>query len=251
MDQFRCPGQDMRYWKPEDVFDVCCPHCKSEVEFFKDEPFQKCPSCGKRVRNPKIDLGCAKWCEYAKECLGVAPDSDDIESMCDRLIARMKETFGDDQRRIDHALKVLGYAGEIQAAEGGDPLTVRAAAILHDIGIHEAQRKHGSTAGRHQEAEGPPIARAILERLELDQSTIDHVCRIIGSHHSANDIDTPEFRIVWDADWLVNIPVEHADASPEKLGNLIVRVFKTSHGRNMAEELFLEGQPRSGGPNAE
>ena len=49
----------MRYWKPEDVFDVRCPHCETPVEFFKDEPALECPSCGKEVRNPKIDLACA------------------------------------------------------------------------------------------------------------------------------------------------------------------------------------------------
>jgi len=239
MDQFRCPGQDMRYWKPEDVFNVSCPHCETEIEFFKDDPSLRCPSCRSRVRNPKIDLGCAKWCEFAEQCLGGAGDSDDVKSLCERLVARMKETFGSDRRRIDHALKVLDHAETIQEAEGGDPLTVRAAAVLHDIGIHEAERKHGSAAGRFQEIEGPPIARAILEEFQLDDDTIDHVCRIVGSHHSAKEIDTREFRIVWDADWLVNIPDEHAGASREKLAKLIARVFKTKLGRTLAEELFL------------
>ena len=227
----------MRYWKPEDVFDVRCPHCQAEVEFFKDEPTQKCPSCGRKVRNPKIDLGCAKWCEFAEQCLGEVPDSDDTQSLCERLTTEMKAVFGTDQRRIDHALKVLKYAETIQEAEGGDPLTVRAAAILHDIGIVEAERKHGSSAGRFQELEGPPIARAILEKFELDADTIDHVCRIVGSHHSAKDIDSPEFRIVWDADWLVNLPEEQKEDDPEKLAQLIDRVFKTKKGRALAAEL--------------
>ncbi len=162
-----------------------------------------------------------------------------VDALCERLVTRMKETFGADQRRIDHALKVLDHAVTIQEAEGGDPLTVRAAAILHDIGIQEAERKHGSAAGRFQEIEGPPIARSILKELQLDDDTIDHVCRIVGSHHSAKDIDTLEFRILWDADWLVNIPDEHAGAGREKLARLIARVFKTEGGRGMAEKLLL------------
>ncbi len=162
-----------------------------------------------------------------------------VDALCERLVTRMKETFGADQRRIDHALKVLDHAERIQEAEGGDLLTVRAAAILHDIGIQEAQRKHGSAAGRFQEIEGPPIARSILKEFQLDDDTIDHVCRIVGSHHSAKDIDTLEFRILWDADWLVNIPDEHAGTSREKLAKLIARIFKTKRGRSLAEELFL------------
>jgi hypothetical protein len=147
----------------------------------------------------------------------------------------MKAAFGSDQKRIRHALAVLRCAEAILDAEGGDRPTVQAAAILHDIGIQEAERKHGSSAGRYQEIEGPPIARRILAKLGFDRQTSDHVCRIVGSHHSAKDIDTPEFRIVWDADWLVNIPDEHPGASHEKLTALIARVFKTSKGRELAQ----------------
>ena len=232
----------MRRLKPDDVFNVRCPHCKAEVEFFKDEPALKCPSCGVEVRNAKIDLGCAKWCAFAEQCLGEVPDTpDQITSLCERLVAQMKATFGSDRRRIDHALEVLQYAEAILEAEGGDPLSVKAAAILHDIGIHQAERKHGSPAGLYQEMEGPPIARAIMEKLGIDEHTIEHVCRIVGSHHTAKDVDTREFRIIWDADWLVNIPEEHAGASGEKLAQLVARVFKTNKGRTLAESLFLPG----------
>lgn len=65
---FRCPGQDQRFWKPEDIFDVKCPGCGKSVEFFKDEPKMKCRKCGQMVINPKIDLGCAQWCKYARQC---------------------------------------------------------------------------------------------------------------------------------------------------------------------------------------
>ena len=66
---FRCPGQDQRYWKPEDIFDVRCPHCGYEIEFWKDEPNHQCPECAKMVRNPRLDTGCAQWCKHAEECL--------------------------------------------------------------------------------------------------------------------------------------------------------------------------------------
>ncbi|NQU26623.1 MAG: HD domain-containing protein [Candidatus Nealsonbacteria bacterium] len=238
----RCPGQDLRYLNPEDVFIVHCPHCKGEVEFFKDEPTLRCPACKEKVSNPKIDLGCAKWCAFAEECLGVTSEASGVvQSLSERLVAEMESVFGSDQRRIDHAKKVLAFAERILEHEKADPLTVKAAAILHDIAIPEAERKHGSSGGRYQEIEGPPIARPILEKLGIDEQTADHVCRIIGSHHSAKDIDTPEFRILWDADWLVNIPVEHAGASREKLADLIGRVFKTDRGRAIAEQLFLDG----------
>lgn len=164
------------------------------------------------------------------------PEPDSCDSSRERLIAQMKNVFGDDRRRIDHALAVLGCAETILDVEGGDPLIVKAAAILHDIGIHEAERKHGSSAGCFQEIEGPPIARSIMSKLGLDEAAIEHVCRIVGSHHSAGDIDTLEFRIIWDSDWLVNIPEEHASTSKDKLRQLADRIFRTKEGRRLADK---------------
>ena len=71
----RCPGQDQRFWKPGDIFEVKCPNCGQTTEFFKDEPKLKCRKCGQMVLNPKIDLGCAEWCQYAKQCLGIVKKS--------------------------------------------------------------------------------------------------------------------------------------------------------------------------------
>ena len=72
----RCPGQDQRFWKPEDIFEVRCPDCNNKMEFFKDEPKIKCRKCGRMVLNPKINLGCAKWCKYAEQCLGIIKKGD-------------------------------------------------------------------------------------------------------------------------------------------------------------------------------
>ena len=169
------------------------------------------------------------------------PGAADIRS---RLIEAMRATFGDDRRRIDHALSVLGYAERILQAENADATVVTAAAVLHDIGIHEAERVHGSSAGRYQEMEGPPIARRIMEELELDEKTIEHACRIVGSHHSAGDIDTPEFCIIWDADWLVNIRHEKPGATAAELGEFIGRVFKTETGAEIARDTYVNGVGR-------
>ena len=233
----RCPGQDQRFWKPEDIFDVNCPGCNKPVEFFKDEPKLKCRNCGQVVVNLKIDLGCAEWCQYAEQCLAVSVNNE-ATAMRDKLIEEMKNIFGSDQKRIDHALAVLNYAEQILSTEGGDPLVVKAAAILHDIGIHEAERKYSSSAGKYQEIEGPPIAREILGKYDLDETLIEHICKIIANHHSTKDIDTLEFRIIWDADWLVNIPEDFPDKGKDVLQKLIDKVFKTHRGHQIAVEFF-------------
>lgn len=158
-----------------------------------------------------------------------------------KTIEAMKTIFGQDVRRIEHSLKVLSFAEEILAKEPGSREVVVAAAILHDIGIHEAERVHGSAAGKYQEIEGPPIARRIMETLGYSGSIIDHVCRIVANHHSARDIDTPEFRIIWDADWLVNLPEEFPNASRSCLEDVVRRVFRTPTGRAIASARYLGG----------
>ena len=160
----------------------------------------------------------------------------------DELIKQMKSIFGSDEKRINHALNVLNYAEQIQFTEGGDIPIVTASAILHDIGIHKAENKHGSSAGKYQEIEGPPIAADILKNYNLEQDTIDKICMIIANHHSAKDTrinDTVEFKIIWDADWLVNIPDEYPNLKHDKLSEIIYKVFKTEKGRQLAMAKYL------------
>jgi HD superfamily phosphodiesterase len=157
----------------------------------------------------------------------------------ENLISQMKNVFGNDQKRIEHALAVLDYAEQIQNIEGGDPLIVRVAAILHDIGILEAEHKHGSSVGKYQEIEGPPIARGILQKQAISVEAIEHICKIIANHHSDKEIDTIEFRIVWDADQIVNLRADSSGISNEKLQEIIDKRFKTDEGRRIASELFV------------
>jgi len=162
--------------------------------------------------------------------------------MRDELISEMKKVFAADDKRINHALAVLGYAEKIQAAEHGDSFVVEAAAILHDIGIGKAERKYGSSAGKYQEIEGPPIAKEILRRLEIASDPVEHICRIIANHHSARNIDTAEFRIIWDADWLVNLQAGFPDLSNAEKAKMAEIIFKTSKGREIALGLFSENK---------
>lgn len=147
----------------------------------------------------------------------------------------MCEVFGEDGKRIDHALRVFRYASAIAEKEGADLEIVDAASILHDIGIREAEKKHQSNAGKFQEMEGPGIAEPILNELGYDDQKKDAILDIIANHHSAKGRDCLEFRCVWDADWLVNIPDDHPDSPPEILKRKFSGIFRTSHGRILAE----------------
>jgi hypothetical protein len=162
-----------------------------------------------------------------------------MENRIDKIRAAMEKYFGEDRRRIGHALKVAEFAEKMLQHEPGNRELVLAAAYLHDIGIHEAERKHGSTAGNLQEVEGPPIAREILSSLGYEKPFVDEVCEIIASHHSPGEVETDNFRIIWDSDWLVNIRDELDLDDAEKLEKSIERIFLTSTGRKLAEVEYL------------
>lgn len=163
------------------------------------------------------------------------------ESFETAVLQAMESYFGNDARRIAHAHRVTVYARELLRREdGGNPVVVIGAAALHDIGIHEAERKHGSTGGKYQELEGPPIARRILTGLGVPPDVIEEICRIIAHHHSIGPMrENPDFRILYDADWLANLPDEFDIRDRKKLGEIIPRVFLTRSGRRLATEIYL------------
>ena len=70
----KCPGQDTRNWKHEDIYEDNCPNCGEEMEFWKTDLRVKCRSCGTKVVNRRFNLNCAAWCAYAEQCLGSAAD---------------------------------------------------------------------------------------------------------------------------------------------------------------------------------
>lgn len=152
------------------------------------------------------------------------------------LISELKSHFASDDRRIKHALTVLGFAESILKREPGNPEIVIPAAILHDVGIKEAERKYNSSAAKYQEIEGPPIARRIMEKLNISNRIIDEVCEIIAHHHTPDVINTRNFNILWDADLITNIKEEGITINNQK----IKKLFKTDEGKKIAEREVLK-----------
>ncbi|MGE4297755.1 MAG: hypothetical protein AB7E47_06970 [Desulfovibrionaceae bacterium] len=76
MTALKCPGQDTRFWTPDDIFEIPCPHCGEAMEFFKTDMRLPCPACGRHVANPRRDKGCAAWCAHAVACMGGPGDGD-------------------------------------------------------------------------------------------------------------------------------------------------------------------------------
>ena len=172
------------------------------------------------------------------DVFSLAAESMSIDGFRLKVINAMWRYFGDDQKRINHAMDVLKYAEKIRVVVGGDEMIVVAAGVLHDIGIKKAEEKYGSAAGRFQEIEGPSVAWEMLNNIGVDEKKIRHVCQIVGSHHSGKDIDTVEFRCIWDADWIVNIEDELKGFDKERLKKFIEKTLRTDIGKEIACENY-------------
>jgi HD superfamily phosphodiesterase len=191
-----------------------------------------------------MDFGCAAYCKFADQCLGSLPTEllaqrDDL--LKDRIAIEMKKYFKQDFKRIGHASRVARYAQKIGIAEGGNMAVILASAYLHDIGIHEAERKYQSTAAVYQEQEGPAIARSIMEKLGATEPLIEEVCDIIGHHHHPRKEETLNFKVLYDADLIANIEDNHKEkpAEPEKIKKIINSSFFTENGKKTAAEQLL------------
>lgn len=232
----RCPGS-MTFTQPKPEL-VKCPGCGAEVEIWSDEATGACEKCSKTVIRNETQ-SCVDYCKYARECLGgdKFKQYGDMKAAMRKpaLLAAMEKYFGNDHRRIEHARKVVAYAESILAsAPEADTNLVLAAAALHDIGIKNAEAKYDSNDARYQELEGPPVARTLLTELGYPEGFIKEVCDIIGHHHHPRESETLHFKILYDADLLVNSEPERMKRGPSGLSEGLLGAFMTKAGREIA-----------------
>ena len=146
-----------------------------------------------------------------------------------------------DAKRIQHFIKVYAYSRLLGRREGLDEQkqnVLEAAAVLHDIGIHKAERKHGSSGGHWQEMEGPAVAAPMLQQCGADERESERVQWLIAHHHTYTAGEEMDVRILLEADFLVNAYEDGMTAEQCKTAK--DRVFRTETGKQYLEEMFLK-----------
>lgn len=159
--------------------------------------------------------------------------------MVGAILNEMLIYFGSDVKRINHALKVLGYARTIALQENlsADQIhIIELTAILHDIGIPNSVKKYGSSDGKYQEIEGPSIAKEMLEKHAVPQEQIQRICFLIANHHTYKNIDGIDFQIIIEADFFVN--ADEDSLSKEAIIHMRDSWFKTKSGIRLLNTLF-------------
>ncbi|MGF0031736.1 HD domain-containing protein [Bariatricus sp. SGI.154] len=156
-----------------------------------------------------------------------------------KLILEMTKYYSGDPQRIQHFMKVYAYArmiGEMEGISGEDQEVLEVAAIVHDIGIKVSMEKYGDSVGKHQEAEGPDVAREMLESLGYDEYLIQRVCYLVGHHHTYHDIDGIDYQILVEADFLVNLFEDKL--SEHAIESALKEIFVTAAGIRICKLMF-------------
>ena len=182
----RCPGQDMRYWTAKDIFDVSCPYCDNSIEFWKDEPFRLCRVCQKEVRNPRIDLGCAKWCKFGSQCLGRSADEQLAAApVIEKLKAQLKTQTEGQPQQYEMAMEIYRIANLLLTSEGGDPCRVKTGALLVALLQNEKQPLD--------------VARRMLQSTILPAEEQESVCQLLTQVLASEKTPSLDAAVVSDA----------------------------------------------------
>lgn len=156
------------------------------------------------------------------------------------VLASMLTYYTGDARRINHFLKVYGFAKAIGNMEGLDSSTqeiLEIAALVHDIGIKNSELKYSASDGKYQQLEGPPEAKKMLEALGLDAAVITRVCWLVAHHHTYKDIAGADYQILVEADFLVNIYED--DMPVQSIRQIRERIFRTESGLKILDSTYL------------
>lgn len=158
-----------------------------------------------------------------------------------KLILEMTHYYAGQPHRIQHFMKVYGYAKLIGEEERIDARTqeiLNAAAIVHDIGIKKSEEIYGDSIGSHQEELGPAIAENMLKKLGYAEELIQRVSYLVGHHHTYDPIDGMDYQILVEADFLVNLFENETSRKPAEMA--LERIFKTETGKEICKTMFLE-----------
>ncbi|MDD6551499.1 MAG: hypothetical protein PUF16_06930 [Lachnospiraceae bacterium] len=144
-----------------------------------------------------------------------------------------------DPKRIQHFTKVYYYAHQI-AVEEHLPLKVRQiteiAAMVHDIGIHKAEKSFHTTAGKIQEKLGAPESVKLLRDMGFSDEIVNRVSYLVGHHHTYDHIDGIDYQILVEADFLVNIYEDDMDLKSRE--NAFDKIFKTETGKRLFRQMY-------------
>ena len=156
-----------------------------------------------------------------------------------RLIIKMTEFLNGNQKDICHFLKVWAYAKTIGDAEIADAETrfiLEAAAVVHDIACPFLREKLGRADGKNQELYGDGIVRDFLKDTDLSPAQIDRIAFLVAHHHTVENVEGMDWRILLEADYLVNAGECGFDKA--HIRRTLDAMFETQTGRQLLRSIY-------------
>ena len=139
---------------------------------------------------------------------------------------KMIEYYAGDSRRVHHFLKVHSFAKLIAEMEGMEPDEMQ---VLEIAAL-------GYNNGKLQEQEGPPEARRLLREAGAEDAAVERACYLVAHHHTYRNIDGLDYLILVEADFLVNMYEDKADA--DTIRTAYDNIFATESGKMLCRQLF-------------
>ena len=250
----KCPGQDTQFWNQDAIYETTCPKCDHPMEFFKDDATRRCPNCKEKIVNPKMDFGCASYCQFAEECLGSLPEEfvakrEDLFK--DRIAVEVKRYLGADFKHIAHIIKVANFAEKIGKEEKANLAVILSAAYLYAIGTKNAIKKLDPGKPDSEKSEASPediakesqiVAKELMEKLSAKEILVNEVIDMVGHYNRPGKEDSINRKVLHDADmltYMVTCEGKNGVDNKEFTAKLD-KIFLTSAGNKLAKKTLIE-----------
>lgn len=159
-----------------------------------------------------------------------------VSEVIEKMIAFSEGNMHD----INHFLKVYAFAktiGELEKLPEDEMHVLEIAAAVHDIACPICRVKYGSTLGAYQEAESEAQLKAFFRDTDIEKSVLERVIHIVSHHHTYTGVDSMAYRVLLEADYLVN--ADESSYSREKIENAKKIVFETASGLELLNTMYL------------
>ena len=140
---------------------------------------------------------------------------------------------------IDHLIRVWTYArtiGELEALDAETQFILEVAAITHDIACPLCREKYGNTNGKRQEEEGAPMVQEFLSDTGMDPGQIDRIAFLVGHHHTFAGIDSSDWQILVEADYIAN--ASENGYSDDNVRIFMNKIMKTESGKRILRSVM-------------
>lgn len=162
-----------------------------------------------------------------------------VASAIEKMIAFYQGNLHD----INHFLKVWAFAKTIGEQEGLDDqtqLTLELAAVVHDIACPLCRQKYGSTNGKYQELESPPLIEQFFAGLPVERQRAERISWLAAHHHTYTNVEGLDYQILLEADFLVN--ADENGVSRPTIESMRQSVFRTAAGIRLLDGMYLRAK---------